>query len=284
MKFKLIFIILSCFGLYAFAQQDFLSPIQNSWEVIGNNFEFNYNNSDYCDYFLVSTRDREMRLSPGKNTLYRVPKERYNRTDPEFLPSSYKVYKGYFPEKLHPGFLYSLPVKNGDSVVYKVNTKRRTLNYLFMIENLDTVYAVRSGVVCKNMDQGLSESKGNFGGVGNLLVYHLDRTFAQYGLMSKILVTPGQNITVGQAIGVASIKQYVSISFFYLDRNKFVGVNPSGFPHTYFNPVFHTTEGDLKIEEGKNYICEWAPEVITQEMTKKEKKKYDKKNRLNADK
>ncbi len=274
---KIVFSMgLLCCSIIAFGQQNLTSPVQSKWEVVGPNVELNYYNSDYCDYYLVSTRQQELWVRPGKNNLVSLPKDKANRNDPAFQPSSFKTYKGYFPEKLNPDFLYSLPVKAGKETQYKVDTKRRTLTYLFETGGVDTVYAVRGGIVCKNNDQGLQNKEKTLETSGSMLVYHTDYTFALYEDLSKVFVKEGERIKVGQPVGISSPKKQVSMSFFYLDKNKFTGSTVNGLPHTSFNPVFHTTAGNAKLEEGTNYTNEWNDEVITQEMSKREKKKYEK--------
>jgi hypothetical protein len=271
----IVFSVVYC-SLNLLGQQNPFDPVQSKWEVISNNVELNYYNSDYCDYYLVSSRNKELRIVEGKNNLIRRPQEKYNRYDSENLPSSFRVYKGYFPDKINPEFLYSLPIRNGDSTQYMINTKKRTLTYLFQIVRFDTVYAVRSGVICKNEDQGLFNSEEALEIPGSILIYHLDRTFAQYGLLSKVFVKSGEKVKVGEPIGLASAKRYISMSFFYLDKNKFQGGSTLGVPHTHFNPFFHSKYCNVRLEEGKIYINEWSDDVITQEMSKNEKKRYEK--------
>ena len=66
----------------------------------------------------------------------------------------------------------------------------------------------------------------------------------------------------------------VSISYFFLDKNKFNANLPSGYPYSHFTPVFRTTEGDIKTKEKKEYYS-----VIMQDMSKREQKKYLKKKK-----
>lgn len=276
MKLKLVFLVLVSFYLLPKAQ-DLTDPVQSIWEVVDKNIELNYVNSDYCDYFLVSSRNKEVRIRPGKNTLVRIPKERYSASDPEFFPSSYQLFKGYFPKKLNPDFKYALPVKPGDSTYFMVNPKKSTMTYLFKVPELDTIYAVRGGIVCKNNNKGLVAKGENVESRGDILIYHYDQTMAHYGMLSETFVNEGEIVTVGMPVGTASNRTFFSLSFFYLDRNKFKGASSIGLPHTYFNPVFHTTVGDTRLVEKKCYTSQLNDSVITQEMTKGELKRYMKK-------
>lgn len=268
-----------CCAAHLLAQQNSMSPIQSKWEKVGEYIELNYYNSDYCDYFLASSRNKEIRLFPGNNNLVRVPLDqaRKYKNNSTFMRSSFRAFKGYFPENINPDFIYSLPVKGGDSTRYLIDDKKPFVTYLFKVKANDTIYAVRSGVVCMNQNQGLSTKDLDLESKEMLLVYHADCSFALYGKMRDMFVRPGEEIEVGQAVGISTSKSELMMTFFFLDKNKFVGSDPKGRPHTHFNPVFHTTLGNSKIEERKMYVNEWNDEVITQEMTNKQKKKYAKK-------
>jgi hypothetical protein len=268
-----------CVVAQVFGQQDAMSPVQSKWEKVGEYVELNYYNSDYCDYYLVSSRNKEIRVFPGKNNLVRVPFDQAAKykNDPTFMQSSFKTYKGYFPENLNPDFIYSLPIKAGDSTSYVIDNKKPFKTYLFKVKAADTIYAVRSGVVCIKQNQGLNNNEIDLENKGVLLVYHADCSFAFYENMKDLFVRPGEEIEVGQPIGLSSSKGELLMTFFFLDKNKFKGANTNGKPHTHFNPVFHTTFGNSKLEEKKMYVNEWNDEVITQEMSKREKKKYAKK-------
>ena len=276
----LLFALIYAVSNVAWGQQNPFAPVQSKWEVVGTNVELNYHNSDYCDYYLVSSRNKELWVRPGLNNLVRVPREyaaKY-RNDPTFLPSHFSTCKGYFPDKLNPDFLYALPVKSGDSTMYTLDAQMNRLTCLFRTAALDTIYAVRGGIVCKNETQGLRNNQINLENGKTLLVYHLDRSFALYGNFSKTFVREGEKISVGQAIGLSAKNSRIAISVFFLDKNKFKGGKPAGLPHTYFNPVFQTANaGNVKLEEGKTYVAQLTDEVLTQEMSKHEKSKYEKK-------
>ena len=278
-KINVLLIALICgVPTVAWGQQNPFAPVQGKWETVGKNVELNYHNSDYCDYYLLSSRNKELWLRTGNNNLLRIPKEhaaKY-RNDPSFLPSTFITFKGYFPDKLNPDFLYSLPVKTGDSVQYQIDIKKHSLTYLFTMNALDTVYAVRGGVVCKNNDQGLLDKEKTLETKGALLIYHADCTFALYDNLLLKFVREGENIKVGQPVGILSTKKPLSIAFFFLDKNKFADGNRRGVPHSHFNPIFHTTTGNIKLKENITYTNEWSDELITQEMSKAEKKKYEK--------
>lgn len=54
----------------------------------------------------------------------------------------------------------------------------------------------------------------------------------------------------------------------------------SGYAYSHFVPYFRTTEGDIQLEEKKLYEAVVDDDLVTKEMTKREKKKYMKQKGL----
>jgi hypothetical protein bacD2_05740 len=243
-----------------------INIIESKWEINTQEAEeLNYYNGDYCDYYLFRENDQSYNLRPGKNTVFSILKN--SHVDNPFKnPSTYIFYRGQFPEKLQINTPYALPVKNGGKTSWKIDLResRKTLN--FQLKSGDTVYATRSGIACQTTR------------LLQLLIYHSDRTFAAYLMMSRNFIHPGEEVLVGQPVGLAG-EMGVSISYFFLDKNKFNANLPSGYPYSHFTPVFRTTEGDIKTKEKKEYYSIIDDALIMQDMSKREQKKYLKKKK-----
>ena len=82
-------------------------------------------------------------------------------------------------------------------------------------------------------------------------------------------------VMTGQPIGIAGVLG-VSISYFFLDNNKFDANGFLGYPYSHFTPVFRTDKGDVKLEEKTTYKSATDDELIMLEMSKREKKKFQK--------
>ncbi|MCY6312245.1 hypothetical protein [Bacteroides faecis] len=134
---------------------------------------------------------------------------------------------------------------------------------IFRIQEGDTVYATRRGVACVT---ALPQQ---------LLIYHPDHTFAAYLMMHQNFIHAGEEVMTGQPIGIAGVLG-VSVSYFFLDNNKFNSNGPLGYPYSHFTPVFRTDKGDVKLEEKAVYKSAIDDELIMLEMTKREKKKFQK--------
>lgn len=98
-------------------------------------------------------------------------------------------------------------------------------------------------------------------------------------MINENFIEPGEEVQVGQAIGKAG-PTGAAISFFFLDENKFKGGLSSGYPYSHFIPVFRTTEGDVKPEEKTIYQAVTDHDLIMQDMSKRDKKKYMKLHNL----
>mgnify|MGYP001137904669 FL=1 len=241
--------------------------IESKWETsTQGDRELNYYNEDYCDYYLYRMNDRSYNLTPGKNTIFKIEKNA-SFENPFKSASSYKCYLGKFPKDFQINTPYALPVKNGEKTEWQTDPREfaKTLN--FRIKEGDLVYATRSGIACKTSNPR------------QLLVYHADQTFAAYLMMSEKYIQPGEEVQVGQPVGKAGALK-VSISFFFLDENKFKGGESSGYPYSHFIPVFRTTEGDIKPKEKTIYQALTNDELIMQDMSKRDKKKYMKQKNL----
>ena len=241
--------------------------IESKWETsTQGDRELNYYNEDYCDYYLYRMNDRSYNLTPGKNTIFKIEKNA-SFENPFKSASSYKCYRGKFPKDFQINTPYALHVKNGENTEWQTDPREfaKTLN--FRIKEGDLVYATRSGIACKTSNPR------------QLLVYHADQTFAAYLMMSEKYIQPGEEVQVGQPVGKAGALK-VSISFFFLDENKFKGGESSGYPYSHFIPVFRTTEGDIKPKEKTIYQALTNDELIMQDMSKRDKKKYMKQKNL----
>lgn len=235
--------------------------VESKWEInenTGGN-EFSYYNNDYCDYYLFRLNDKSYKLRPGKNLVFTIKKGESGNLFK--IPSSYKFFRGSFPKDFNIAFPYALPVKDGSRTAWKTD-KRESLKTLnFYMHSGDTVYATRSGIVC----QGGTENQ--------VLVYHSDHTFAGYMMLQKKFVEPGFEVCTGEPLGLAS-KNGVSISFFFLDENKFEHGDAVGYAYSHFVPVFRTSEGDVKLKENKMYQAVIDDALVMQEMSKREQKRY----------
>jgi hypothetical protein len=235
--------------------------IDSKWENDTQGIQcLNYYNSDFCDYVRLQENEFKV-LRPGKNTVYK-------KTDSQLenaykYGKSYYLYRGRFiTKKFDPYFVYALPCKAGEKVRWKIDRREPKRTLLMQCESCDTVYAARSGVVCRlNNDNS------------TVLMYHNDYTFAGYMNLASSFVTAGEYVTTGDPIGVARYEG-VSFTIFFLDENLFEDGKTIVHPYTHIMPVFRTDKGDVRLEEKTIYTSAIDADLITKEMGKAEKKRY----------
>lgn len=269
-----IVIILSLFAMQGMAQS-LKSLMQRPFNIIESNWERNskedlqlvYTNNDYCDYYVYRIDDRSYNLRPGKNTMFTIPKGS-NVDNPFKEPSSFMYFRGIFVKNFDIKFPYALPVKNGKVTAWKTDLRESVKTLNFYMHRGDTVYATRSGIACKTTNPR------------QLLIYHADHTFAAYLVMDENFIVPGEQVLTGQPVGIAG-KTCVSITYFFLDENKFDALQATGYAYSHFMPTFRTTEGDVIMEEKKKYEAVTDDDLIMRDMTKREQKKYLKKKNKN---
>lgn len=227
-----------------------------------------YINSDYCSYMVVRKGARYYNAMPGENLVESRPVQS-QASEGNFSKTDYQYYRGVFPKKDAAGGIYALPLAAGQKVIvdphiihFKGNEREE--NYIsFGVQENDTVYAMRGGVACLAGDK-----KG-------VVINHVDETFAVYYHMRRALVQPGEEVRVGQPVGLAAGDK-VYVGCVYLDEKYFKQKEVAEeYPYTHFVPQIW--DGTQFIRYDKPAVIT-APaltdEIVTQDMTKSQKKRY----------
>lgn len=250
---------------------------------------FTVNNSDYVPYTVTLTFKNltGARSYNNGSTIKRVVyhgRNRFLTLNPENdkvainYSYNYKWEKGDISAKMDTTFVYLLPIKSGkttlvsemislDKSLHGVDDKKMT-GYSFTTVKGDTIYAARSGVVTKVVDDiAATEENRTYSRNENLIeVYHADGSFAQYKLFLErgIFVKEGDHIRAGQPLGIIDGSNYNSGSHLRL-----VFYNPiqdiSSMPVNFY--LGNGTTGRIKSKE--LYWVEHPQEIITKEMNKK---------------
>lgn len=279
-------ILLFCFlPLFSGSLTAQLRPVEIkiSYEVDGS-FSFNSLNYDFCEYYVTinfpEINGYTARGSiPYYGTIDTTPRKllTIKRLSDAFSYGyswNYSYYRGSIYVDLNLDYLYALPVKSGDSI----RISRSNSHDLELVFNLryagDTVYACRSGMVCNN-NFDIYASRDN-----KFTVYHKDKSFSEYSGYVSALVYPGHFVNIGDPILLVKSdekgKKSVKFKTYFLDKNKVK--NPdTGYKYTPFLPLFHTVNaGDVKPGENITYIAGITEKMITQELSRRELKKFEK--------
>lgn len=203
----------------------------------------------------------------------------------------YQYITGISEVKFDPIAIYLLPVKEGKSTrigsvtsiekYIKRSNDETIMGYSFEAEQNDTIYAIRRGTV-----YGVEDSKDDYSNEvykseqNKLSVYHKDGSIAQYIRIKQgsSLVKNGEKVEAGQPLALATSiveeKARFLITYSYFDAKKSKQTKRP-YEFTYYLPKFLTVGNkltDLSINE--TYTSTHPIDVITLEMSKREKKKY----------
>ena len=178
-----------------------------------------------------------------------------------------------------------------DSNIHYYFDSNSILRLTFQMNYGDTIYAARKGeVISVTKNHKLENRNDSFcAKISNVEFYQNDCSIIAYQGIHDILVEIGQVVEAREPIALAGtlvdkVKAPLIFSVRYYDeswRNKFVsGYVPYSFYFTYINPVFITKEGkNMLLEDGHTYTSEQPEYIVTNEMTRKELKRWLRKHK-----
>ncbi|MFV0591499.1 MAG: M23 family metallopeptidase [Draconibacterium sp.] len=219
---------------------------------------------------------------------------------------NYWYIRGKLKPRFDPDFLYFLPTGLNKKVsVYTMtnlgeqyfgSTKPKNwIAYQFIVLEGDTIFAARKGIVVeiKGDNDYRTDTEVSYQSAANfVLVEHEDGTLAKYEGLDKsgILIEEGQGVYPGTPLGTIAkydIKEQGQLRFslFYLDF-----VNPEEEVgktmkdrvnhYAFIDPVFMTKDGNCRLKSGGSYEADVNDELFTKEFTKKEMKKFRKRQNI----
>lgn len=275
------------------------------------NYKFSCENRGYCSYMVeVSfTELQNLRadfklpfigdVRPGPNSLFTLTK--VSPAPPSSFRFTYRYVKGCIEPKVNMSYTYLLPVAPGKEVQSHEMDYflKRYMNdpapqdwYAISIKMKagDTVYAARRGTVIEVKDDAnLKESGYTMASTDNYIeVYHEDCSFARYQVLKdkSIFVKAGQFIEAGDPIGIVGGEKYVTgphlrfCVYYTIDKDAFTDYDKADRRSrlAYVPVQFWTKDtGKLKLVNNSKYMSEHPIALITQEMNKRELKRWTEK-------
>lgn len=218
---------------------------------------------------------------------------------------SYQFWRGKPIKDYNLNQPYLLPYSLGKNVMVRhithinqtlgLSVPPNWLSYGFTTENPDSIFACRKGIVVDVVNEYQTDTSAiyKFQSKKNYInVEHDDGTLARYlGFeLDKVHVKVGDKVFPGTFLGIVgrydkTPNMYIlHLSFYYLDISKKTmnrGDDGSyGIFYNYLTPLFLTKTGVLPLIENEIYQVVQNDDVIKSEMSKKEKKSYDKSKSL----
>ena len=277
------------------------------------NYKFSFENHGYCDY-IVEVNFTELQnvktsfrlpfvgeARPGTTTIFTLTRQ--NATAPSNFRFNYRYIKGRIKPKIDLSYSYLLPVAPGKEIQsYEMEYFLKRYNndpapqdwYAISIRMKpgDTVYASRRGIVTEVKDDAnLRESGYTMASADNYIeVYHEDCSFARYQVLKdkNIFVKAGQIIEAGDPIGIVGGEKYANGThlrfcvYYTIDKDAFADYEQTGRKgHLAYVPLQFWTKGTgkLKLVNDSKYVSEHPTVLITQEMNKKNLKKWTEKQK-----
>ena len=309
---KLIIICAFLYSLSGFAQQMQLITITSEYNSEKGQWTFYADNPNFYPVTMHITFNRMTNVTssvfsdshvliPGgrKTVCYRITKNNMNAAvDWE---RKYTYYMGNPYAEHNNDVVYFLPVLSGKKVMVRnlVPLSKRfkhkddgdsLIACQFLFNDGDTVFACRKGLVCE-VEDGIGDDGSEHISfkreVNYILVLQPDQTFAKYKIFKKdaIFVEPGETVYPGTPLGLAGGKNFSNGYQMRFQVYKPLKRTDENVKNKHFwefyRPKFIFNEGDIaQLEFNREYVSIHPVEHITAEMSKREKKKWLKKNEL----
>lgn len=304
MRFILFFLINTFFISQFLFSQD---KINVTYQLDSRgNYSFYCTNIDYCKYnvriyFKELTNLKSNKnlpyitdVYPGSNFLFTLEKVDERRSSS--FNYNYKCIRGCVNPKVDPNFTYLLPVGEGKTTIpfnieyLKINDKNPEPKDFYVIgfklDLGDTIFAARRGIVISYRDTTKLTLNGyRYSSEDNFIeIFHNDCSFGKYQVLKKSLVKIGQEVEAGEPIAISGGEKYISgphVRFFvyYNYEQEFEsklsdGSNVKRY-WAYIPLVFYTKEENKsRLSFNNKYTSVHPDSIITQEMTKREIRKW----------
>jgi hypothetical protein len=278
-------------------------------------YEFFCDNNTFSDYtvevsfseFINLQCDRPLpaliEVVPGKNRRLFVLRKGTLGTASHFQ-YRHKAYKGCPSPRVDTSFTYLLPIAPGKgtrivellSLAQEYGDEAPPKDWYSLslhVQAGDTVYAARRGRVTNTSEHAdLQDSGYRYSAEDNYIeIEHSDCSFGKYSVFrdDAIFVHPGDWVEAGQPIGIAGGDKYaagpqVRFSVFYhleqdvLDKDGHATGKTRNWAYV---PLYFWTKdnGKMRLIDRSTYIADDPDDLVTQEMSKKEARKWKEKHK-----
>lgn len=302
-KIILLILFVLCVNSFVLKSQEYLIEIETKRNT-DNSVDFNYRKNCYGTYCIQFTF-RQLSNSFQSNFQSTVSglsgraislKPR-DATQGIGFSFSYIYQLGSPNVKINDDFIYLLPFRNDVKLeAISLNNLNRSFGkgvsetwkaYRFVVENPESIVACRKGLVVKVVDEFNVDTTQNFNykrSQNEVIVEHKDGTLARYSgfKAGSIKVEEGQMIYPYSEIGIVGrngkdVNYKLDLCIYYLNTknlNDFNDIVKKANALAYVNPKFNYKGAAATLLSRNKYVTECNDEIITQEFSRREKKKY----------
>lgn len=247
----------------------------------------------------INEPQRLLRVVKGPGMILRI--NPVDKNQPFRCRYRYSYTPGYEPKNIDSAFVYRLPYSTNREELVRVNklhnvgqrffNSSKSINWNalhFHLEKGDTIFAIRKGEVIKIQDgyepADREENISYSSSVNSIAVEHTDGSICYYKVLEKgsFMVSEGDIVYPGTPLALCGLQNVskgdyqLKLSIHYPVLNPDFDIDDSKSPtflHTYYNPVFATNQGEIKLTPGSKYMAVSSQELVEKEMTNKELKK-----------
>lgn len=295
--------MLSHFIKSLFISLSFLTlPIHLSAEELKINLKHQYNNDNSISVYstitnpgtysyivvfsnLENTSDRQEQIASiqGDGEVCRL--DPISKDKPvSFSHYQAYVFRGLLDARVNKKVIYRLPFSLRDSLqtqnlmVQKDSALSMNV-YNFVAHQGDTIFAMRKGIV---VDIQNEYSTPTLSQKNCILIEHEDGTICAYECIQKnsFMVKTGDVIFPGTPLALVGTRKYpkyeMSVRIYYpaTNINSKPNIPTSRIIDVHIVPSFATSQGNVALKNKLSYKPVCTPEIVTQEMSRKEKKAY----------
>ncbi len=210
---------------------------------------------------------------------------------------TYRSMRGNPNARIDKDFTYILPFKKNTEVYvrslynlgkhFNEEKPKNWTAYQFYTKGEQQVVAVRKGLVVKVVDEFQTDTTQIFSfkrSKNEVLIEHSDGSLASYKGLKRgsITVKEGQTVKPNDVLGSSDRydkkgKFEIRFCIYYLDKKGVWDIGTKGKKaklYAYIKPLFYTPKGKSFLEMRKMVIAACTEEIIMEEFSRREKKKY----------
>lgn len=179
---------------------------------------------------------------------------------------SYTVIEGVLDPEVDSTFVYRIPLSAGKQVLTsRFSQKNNRVGFNTQVG--DTIYAPRKGML-----YSITPNKNN--GTLTVMIENGDFTYSMIGGIkqgSMGMMKLGDMVFPDTPLGVAAV-EYIPFSLLYRGIDTSKPTDKTYTKYFYIKPIFATEQGNVKVEPSSRYTVVADADLITKEMSNKEKK------------
>ena len=300
-----LFIFITYFSLNIFSQSNEIDVLlrYNPDNSVDFNFSKNFPGFCYLELEVIPSVNCAKKtfnsvINIRKGSLFKL--RPVSEDKPMDFTFNFKYLRGYPNPKINEDFIYLLPFENGQSfkVLKAYNIFEKYIKHqkdsswdsnIIDFPKAVKIFAIRKGIVLSIEKTFKAFDKSDYewtSEINKITIEHEDGTIARYLGLNKdsIDLKVGDTVFPNDYLGTLDVYQsniyrlYFDVS--YLNTNSFEKINNNTISedslYSNISPLFLSKDGVVKLENNKVYKSLVENDIITKEMSRRQRKKFNK--------